>query len=661
VARAYCPLSILGPKAGSQGWDATDCRKIFPPLTSMVRMVYLGGDGQEAMPTAPTLAHPLRVGVVNGGLPVDGARVRFSIVTGPGQVSAAQLNGGSGFVAGPVTVDTVAGVASCQWKLDPTQHDQRVRAELLQYGADPNLPDIHFNANLSEAKQVHFAAPQDCTGLAGSTTVQDALERLARTANLFYVGGDGQHAVQGQALEQPLTVRLVSDCGPVQGVKVTFTASGTPTGPGGVLSTSDAGGGSSTLEVTTGADGKAEAYWHLADAGGAPVAQQVIATLPATLAQPWRRGGSTSVRFGAKRLLANQVGYQPSANCTALKGATHVQAALDLLCAQSGGRRPGITVTGMAVGNASSNRPLANDDKVTTTELAEGVMIALSQPAAALAFNGPNGAKPVFTITLDLPHRMAVSSQTAVALEPVIGTLPLTLEGEAFPATVGGDPVVMWKPSDMARRFLTDILFKDAAEGVESVLAHLRLKGRFIWSQRNQARGFLSGLAFARPESASGLTLPSEQDEAGIDFEMWFRIVHQVIPTKVPIKGPGQLTGSATGGRTGGTAAPGGIVLRDDAAPGGTVALASLDMPATLRPGEQAQGTVRLSGPAPKGGFEVTLSSGDRGGVKEEVVVPAGKTEAPFRLDVGSAKVGSRVTITATTDAGVLHKRVVIK
>jgi hypothetical protein len=297
---------------------------------------------------------------------------------------------------------------------------------------------------------------------------------------------------------------------------------------------------------------------------------------------------------------------------------------------------------------------------VTTFELAEGVMIALSQPAAALAFDGPNGAKPVFTITLDLPHRMPVSSQTAVAVEPVIGTLPLTLDGVAFPGQVEGKPVVTWKPSDMARRFLTDMLFHGPAEGVESVLAHLRLKGRFIWSQRNEARGFLSGLALARPESDSGLTLPSEQDEAGIDFEMWFRIIHKVIP-KTPVKGSGQLAGAIKVGRAGGTAAPGGTVLRDDAAPGGTVALASLEMPSTLRPGEQAQGTVRLSGPAPKGGFEVTLSSGDRGGVKEEVVVPAGKTEAPFRLDVGGARVGSRVTITATAEAGVLHKRVVIK
>lgn len=640
VARAYCPLSILIPQS-VVGWTATDCRRIFPPLTSMVRMVYLGGDGQEVMPIAPaTLRYPLQVGVMNGGLPVDGARVRFSVEEGAGQ-----LKGEGSFGGGPVTVDTVAGVASCQWQLGLKDNDQQVRAELLQYGADADHPDILFNANLSEAKQVHFAAPEGCAGLAGSTTVQDALERLARTANLFYVGGDGQHTIPGQTLDSPLAVRLVSDCGPVQKAPVTFSATG------GRLSTSmilDPKQGSPTLIVETDAEGRASVFWRPADGVTDPSVQRVTAILEKPLPKPWLKGGSTSVQFTAQLLRAEHVQYLPSAKCTTLKNVNTVQAALDELCTREGGRK-GVGVRRVLQGNGKDL--LLNDSNVVPSILGQGFSLECdAEPDGASLSN-----KPVCFVNLHLPF----APQGGVWLS----TQQFALEGVL---SVVGKRIV-WTPTPAVKAWLT--LPANNELPAYRYLVTVTVKGRFVWF-KGEPRRYLGGQVFGAPATGPrtnlGLSAPEGGPE-GSDFEMWFWLAGGTNTSQKPMGAtftPFVLQ-AAGDVRTGGAAASegaGGATLRAaDDAPGGTVALASLEMPATVRPGEQVQGTVRLSGPAPRGGFEVTLSSGDHGGVKEGVVVPAGKTEAPFRLDLGGARAGSRVTITATTEAGVLHKRVLIK
>ncbi|HEU4452906.1 MAG TPA: hypothetical protein VFR81_07590, partial [Longimicrobium sp.] len=166
-------------------------------------------------------------------------------------------------------------------------------------------------------------------------------------------------------------------------------------------------------------------------------------------------------------------------------------------------------------------------------------------------------------------------------------------------------------------------------------------------------------------ETPTQTTLPldGQGGEEGSDFELWFWIES---PRTTGISGGTATTGTVVGGRTGGTIVrgAGGTELKGAPSAGAgpeTVTLAALELPQTLRAGEQGQGTLRLSGPAPKGGFTVALSSSDKGvAVDEKAAVPAGKTEAPFRLDASGARAGSRATITATTDAGALQKRIVI-
>ncbi|HEU4451816.1 MAG TPA: DUF6519 domain-containing protein, partial [Longimicrobium sp.] len=468
VAHAYCPLGIV--TLGDDGeWDATDCRHLFPPLTGLVRMVYLGGDGQEAMPTTPDLAYPLQVGVLNGGVPVDNAFVRFSVVDGAGQI-----DGGAGFGFNPVLVPTVAGVASCGWRLGNAVHTQRVRAELIQYGSVADHPPIFFSANLSEAREVGFAAPSGCAGLAGSTTVQDALERLARTVNLFYVGGDGQHAVAGQALEAPLVVRVGSDCGPVAGASVTFTTQAAggrltaqaPTGPN---------QGGTTLTVPTETDGTARVFWRLSEAAGSNVVQQVTATI-SNLPTPWRAGGSTSITFTSKRLRADQVAYQAAAACAALAGTNNVQAALDALCAQLGGggqQQPGIAVTAVRLVSLTSVANL-NDSEIRIQDLTGGIFIDCAAQLDPVSFTGPSGQKPVCYLTLDVPEQATLTDPaTGATRTALVGRRPVVLNAGV---SHSGNRIT-WVPTKDALDYIDFTFGRTANLGVDRLLARLTLKG----------------------------------------------------------------------------------------------------------------------------------------------------------------------------------------
>ncbi len=175
IHHAYCKLALV---AKSGGWSLLhDCRDLFPPLTKLVTMDYLGGNGQEAMPdpanpaTLVPLAAPLRVGVSRGTAPLAGQPVRFSVVKGNGRLT--------GNVAA-VTVSTdAAGVATIDWSLDGSEPDQRVQAELLDPANNRRHLPITFNANLSRAAAVSFD-PANCPPLAGSRDVQSAIEALCQ-------------------------------------------------------------------------------------------------------------------------------------------------------------------------------------------------------------------------------------------------------------------------------------------------------------------------------------------------------------------------------------------------------------------------------------------------------------------------------------------------
>jgi len=176
IQHHYCALGLVNLAGGI--WTASDCRAIFAPLTLQRSFLYLGGDGQEAMPQPPgtaaltDLPSMLRVGVVRGKTPVAGATIEFKVVTGGGKVS------GSGQNSNTIQIKTgVDGIAAATWSLDANTQVQRVEARLLDAaGVAIHLP-IQFTATISRASQVSFD-PSAVPALAGATTVQQAIEKL---------------------------------------------------------------------------------------------------------------------------------------------------------------------------------------------------------------------------------------------------------------------------------------------------------------------------------------------------------------------------------------------------------------------------------------------------------------------------------------------------
>jgi photosystem II stability/assembly factor-like uncharacterized protein len=324
--RLYAPLALVDVDASGVWSNVRDCRRLFPPLTGLVHMYYVGGDGQEVMPdpTVPSdqdqrlkLDQPLEVGVSNWRWPVEGASVQFERILGDGSLN------------GPTDTKVLAvtdkhGIARCDWYLDGETRSQTVEATLLDDGGSEMQTPIRFNANLSTADQVAYD-PSGCQNLltAGAKTVQAAVKRLAGQPRMVEVAGDAQEVLPDDTLDD-IRVRVENGCGPIAGAKVRFTV----TGGDGTLA-----GGSGTphfVEDTTDDSGIASAAWTLGAVAGT---QYVEARLlddgtGGTLLPP-----PPVVMFSANLSRADHVAYTPPAHCRDLEAST-VKEALDELCVQ---------------------------------------------------------------------------------------------------------------------------------------------------------------------------------------------------------------------------------------------------------------------------------------------------------------------------------------
>ena len=131
----------------------SDCRRLFPHVTELASLFYLGGDGQEAG-AGRTLPRPLVVGVANGDRPVVGAQVKFEVQTADPSYD--------GYLHLEPTVEPDAtaprsvaattderGEARCFWTLATEGPGQQVKASLL----DGTHLSVYFNANLSPPEE----------------------------------------------------------------------------------------------------------------------------------------------------------------------------------------------------------------------------------------------------------------------------------------------------------------------------------------------------------------------------------------------------------------------------------------------------------------------------------------------------------------------------
>lgn len=131
VQDGWARLGLVTVAANGLVSAITDCRELFPPLTRMTQLAYVGGDGQSAAPGA-ALAEPLRLRVARGALPVPGARVRFAVEAGGGSLTLVAPWGSQTGTSVDAVCDA-QGLAQCNWRLG-TPAGQRVRAQLLTSG-----------------------------------------------------------------------------------------------------------------------------------------------------------------------------------------------------------------------------------------------------------------------------------------------------------------------------------------------------------------------------------------------------------------------------------------------------------------------------------------------------------------------------------------------
>jgi len=616
IEHQYCAVAVLERTSDDGGavWALhSDCRRLFPALTELTHLVYVGGAGQEAMP-GDALPQPLKVGVWNGDCAVRAALVRFATEDG-GTLSGGGQTGGDIVVS----VGQADGIASCTWTLAPdwTTPSQLTRATLLDDHGDPVGLPIDFTANLSIASEVAYD-PTGCDALAGETTIQDVISHLSAASSLAVRCGDGQEAMPGNPLAQPLGVLVGSACGPTEGAVVDFSAEE----DGLVASTpGDLAGAGSTLSVTTDADGHASCVWQLDATGAASQRVEVkLASAPNGLLEE-----PTSACFTGRLSVASEVAY--AATCEHLARADTVQEAVDALCANAGlyyvggdgqeavpggqvphslqvrvangvwpspgvnvlftvvegegtvlgddvfdpntvicstdangmataewilgpkghqrieariageeasqykvafnaqfsdtggggGVEPGIRITDVLIGD----RDLLNDDDVVAEEFFDGITVRFDQAIdSASALGGPRG-KPVMTVTVDVPYPEDFESPIA-AFHPVTLRSNLDPMGEALLWVPWDENVVAWVQQQVGMA---------QERGLEQVLAHLVLKGNFIWADKDPSL-FLDGDSFGAPATGGRTRIlraeegfTSGDGRRGGDFEMWFWLV----------------------------------------------------------------------------------------------------------------------------------------
>ncbi|MCX6674672.1 MAG: DUF6519 domain-containing protein [Methanothrix sp.] len=210
IIHHYCRLAMINwsfdPRLKKAIGKTIDCRRVFPPLTGMISMFYVGGDGQEAMPGCE-LPEELQVGVANGGLPVANAPVKFEL----------EDKGSSGDSIKSDTFTGPDGIARCTWTLG-TSKPGRLTATLRDKNNNQLGLPIFFNANLSIASDVSFD-PKECPSMSRVKTVQEAITNLCRgepriRINRISIGVPGERPLLNDGTVFPDELR--------EGIKILF-------------------------------------------------------------------------------------------------------------------------------------------------------------------------------------------------------------------------------------------------------------------------------------------------------------------------------------------------------------------------------------------------------------------------------------------------------
>ena len=208
---------------------------------------------------------------------------------------------------------------------------------------------------------------------------------------------------------------------------------------------------------------------------------------------------------------------------------------------------PGVHITAVQLRRTGS--PLRNDADVFVNDLATGIDVICDRDVDPATIK-----QPTCFVTLDLPYPLTPSDLSFWEV-PNIGFQPIILDGTP---SVAANRIV-WAAAATTQKWLEGVLFtRLAGARVSRILAHLTIKGNFVWAPGNPGV-YLDGEAFGVRTAGAGTTdirFPTGNGRRGGDFEMWFWLSQQpilssfvVAPTAITAARPAEilLTASLTG------------------------------------------------------------------------------------------------------------------
>ena len=473
--RAVTPLAIVH-RTGGVWTRESDCRHLFPPLTGLLTLNLVGGDGQEDLP-GEWLDEAVRVVVRNGGTPVIGAPVKFTLPSGGHLADATGAGSPPTGSPSPLTVSTGAdGVAAVRWRPDPagttTQTLQVQRLNDVGTGIDVA---VVATARLSLATEVAWAHDK-CEHFADVRTVAGALDRLVERPELRLRGGDGQHLPPGdRVLPQPIRVIVDNPCGPLGGVPVGARATGQSRVRAAIEGEArlvDLAGATDVADADTDADGGALFWW-----------------------QP-------DVTSGSDTLEIRLPGDDPHAPIvvTAQPGST-------------GTRRPGVHIERLEFG---TGLPFQNDSFVASTTLASGIIVQFDGDVDPGATKG----KPVARVELELPWPFGRDGSEWA--ETPVGTRTITLGAE-----ISSTPrELRWDPTAPTSAWFRDQLWAvlDELSWDAPLLGRFHLEGWAIPTIDPRGLQVNTHATSVLRDGRTRLVLPTDDETTGGTFVQWFRL-----------------------------------------------------------------------------------------------------------------------------------------
>ena len=336
---------------------------------------------------------------------------------------------------------------------------------------------------------------------------------------------------------------------------------------------------------------------------------------------------------------------------------------------------------------ADSGAPLLNDSDVQLEAFMDGINMQCDGNV------DPNSiSRPTCFVTIETP----ASQFTAAALGTTFQTLILGAN-----LGVAGN-TISWQPDKRIDPLLRQLI-TTLPQGDRGILARLTLKGNFIWD-RDNANRFLDGEAFGVQQPGSNntsLRFPSGDGTRGGDFEMWFWLARPLGLSSLVVNPPTVIAGTQSQGTVtlSGPAPAGGVVVnlsssatnRATVPPtvtipagasnatfpiqtlpaqagavvisanvGGVNLTATLNLvrlvslvvnPPQVGPGQQATGTLALSGPVPTAAV-VNLSSSNLqlARVPQSVTIPpnAPAFNFPIQTTQVTGEISATVNISGT-------------